>query len=296
MHLPRHIPFTVVQNELLKERDISLTIARLDQLHPHVSGNKLFKLCYFAEACLQTSHKTLLTFGGAYSNHLVATAFFCRQSGIRSIGIVRGERPAILSHTLEQCISFGMELHFISREMYRNIDGNITGLKTQFGEFTLVPEGGYDAAGAEGASLICQLLDDEKATHICTAAGTATTVAGLMKGTKNAAVIAIPAIKNMTDIPERIKFLTDSNTALPVVFGEYHFGGYAKYDQALIRFMNDFYSRYNVPLDFVYTAKMMYAVTDKIKKGYFGNGSRIVCLHTGGLQGNASLPEGSLIF
>lgn len=293
--LPDHISF----DEIKIEKDVQLLVARLDKIHPEVSGNKLFKLHYFAEECLRSSHKTMLTFGGAYSNHLAATAFLCREKGIRAIGVVRGEEPAGLSHTLHHCRDLGMELHFISREDYRQIQeaGFLQQLKNTHGDCTIVPEGGFSSQGAKGASIIMDLIQERSPTHICTAVGTATTLAGLMMKKNDAQeIIAVPVIKNMTDIEERIRLLTGRTGLYPTVFADHHFGGYAKYTETLTRFMNDFYTQYQIPLDFVYTAKMMHAITAGLKQGYFKKGSRIICLHTGGLQGNASLPAGTLIF
>ena len=296
----KNIMFDELQDISFKKKKIRLLLARLDKIHPIISGNKLFKLHYFIEDAKQSSHKTLLTFGGAYSNHLVAAAYACKESGLKSIGIVRGEEPEKVSHTLQQCITYGMQLQFISRSNYKNADdiNFIDELKLQYGHFCLVPEGGYHPLGAAGASLIMNLLKDKNATHICTATGTATTLAGLLlKSRESQQVISVPVIKNMQDIAERIYHLTNKKKQENLrIFDDYHFGGYAKKTGGLINFMNDFYKLYSIPLDFVYTAKMMYAVIDKINKSYFPQGSTIVCLHTGGLQGNLSLPTGTLIF
>jgi 1-aminocyclopropane-1-carboxylate deaminase len=301
MFLPTDtISFDKLESDFLSDKDLSIAVVRLDKIHDEVSGNKLFKLHYFVADCLQTFHKTMLTFGGAFSNHLVATAFLCKEKGIKCIGIVRGEEPEELSHTLLRCKELGMQLQFISRDAYKNIDDNeaIKDLQTTFGECTIVPEGGYSNEGAKGASLIMDIVKNEKYSHISTCVGTATTLSGLlMNNEKNAEIIAVPVIKNMTDIPDRIKQLTGNSYSNTLsIFGDYHFGGYAKYNAELIAFMNAFYSEYAIPTDFVYTAKMMFAILNKIKNGYFPKGSNIACLHTGGLQGNASLPTGTLIF
>ena len=295
------ISFDNVFNNSFKEKNISLTLARLDKIHEDVSGNKIFKLHYFIEECLVSSHKTLLTFGGAFSNHLVATAFLCKQKGVKSIGIVRGEESKILSHTLARCKDLGMNLKFISRQNYNNFDSNeedIDALKNSFGDFTMVPEGGYNATGAKGASLIMDVVKPDKFSYICTAVGTATTLAGLLlKKKMDQEIIAIPVIKNMMDITERLNYLgVAAADKIPIVFSDYHFGGYAKQTKELISFMNSFYAETQIPTDFVYTAKMMYAIYDKINSGYFADGSNILCIHTGGLQGNKSLPQGTLIF
>ena len=289
----------IINHEIINQ-NLSLTILRLDKIHEDVSGNKIFKLHYFIEECLKSSHKTLLTFGGAYSNHLVATAFLCNQKVIRSIGIVRGEEPKTLSHTLARCKKLGMELRFMSREVYQNFENNqdqISLIQEEFGDFTLVPEGGYNATGAKGASLIMDIANQQHFSHVCTSIGTATTLAGLLLRKEiGPNIIAIPVIKNMLDINERLHFLGVDTTNKLTIFSDYHFGGYAKHTKELISFMNTFYKETQIPTDFVYTAKMMYAIYDKIKSGYFKNGSSILCIHTGGLQGNKSLPAGTLIF
>ena len=157
----KNISFDKIFNHEIINQNLSLTVLRLDKIHEDVSGNKLFKLHYFLEECLASSHKTILTFGGAYSNHLVATAFLCNQKNIKSIGIVRGEEPQTLSPTLIRCKQFGMELKFVSRETYQRFDNdkqNFVELKMIYGEFTIVPEGGYHAKGAEGASLIMDII------------------------------------------------------------------------------------------------------------------------------------------
>jgi len=292
--------FDLLEAPLLAEKKVSLLVARLDKIHPVVSGNKLFKLHYFLEASLSGGNKPILTFGGAYSNHLVATAYACALAGIKCIGIVRGEKAETISHTLQHCEAYGMQLHFVSRDEYHNKETNsfFEQLRREFGEFILVPEGGYDPLGADGASLIMEWIAGKNATHVCTAVGTATTLAGLLKKrNNNETIIGVPVLKNMTDIAARLSFLgcgqESTNLAL---FNEYHFGGYAKKTQALLDFMNGLYSMHNIPTDFVYTAKMMYAVLDQVKAGYFPEGSSIVCLHTGGLQGNNSLAAGTLVF
>ena len=295
-----NISLQKIESNLLTQKKINLSILRLDKIHEHVSGNKLFKLHFYVEECLQSDHKTMLTFGGAYSNHLVATAFLCNQKNIKSIGIVRGEEPAQLSHTLHKCKALGMQLQFISREEYKNInnDAEYLSLKKMYGDCTIVSEGGYGYLGAKGASLIMDILKNENPSYVCTCVGTATTLAGLcMNKIGSEKIIAIPVIKNMMDIFTRIEALTQLSAEKDlIVFNDYHFGGYAKHNEELINFMNQFYINYNVPTDIIYTAKMMYGMMDKIANNYFEKESKIVCIHTGGLQGNYSLPTGTLVF
>jgi 1-aminocyclopropane-1-carboxylate deaminase len=282
---------------LFTKKGVSVSVLRLDTLHPIISGNKLFKLHYYLQEAI-ANKKDIITFGGAYSNHLVATAFACKEAGINCTGIVRGEQPSVLSHTLQQCITYGMQLQFLPRNEYALVsdDDSAIIINNKFNNAIIIPEGGYGANGAKGASHIIALPDSFNYTHICTAVGTATTLAGLLQSNKNAIIIGVPALRGMTDIEERI---IACNGELPPkerwhIFNGHDFGGYAKKTRELIHFMNDFWRQYNVPTDFVYTAKMFYAVMNNIEHNYFAHGSNILCIHTGGLQGNLSLPPGTL--
>ena len=294
-----NITTDILHGELMQRKNVSLSVLRLDKIHPVISGNKFFKLHYFLETIQQHPAQKVVTLGGAFSNHLVAAAYACKIKNIPCIGIVRGEKPVQLSHTLQHCTEYGMQLHFISRDEYDKKDtaGFIEQLTTQFGDCIIIPEGGYDPLGAKGAVQIMNLIDDAS-THICCAIGTATTLAGLLMNVKpQQQIIGIPVLKGMTDIAERISFLTNTvnQNQLHIEFG-YHFGGYAKKTAALINFMNDLYHQYQLPTDFVYTAKMMYSIIDLIENDFFPEGSKIVCIHTGGLQGNLSLQKGTLTF
>lgn len=282
---------------LLQQKRIRLQVLRLDEVHPIVSGNKIFKLHYYLEGI---NNNTIITFGGAYSNHLVATAFACRQKNIRSIGVVRGEKPATLSHTLQHCLEYGMQLHFVSREAYDKKEdlSFIATLKNIYGDSTIVPEGGYGVEGAAGAADIMKYVPDDT-THICCAAGTATTAAGLLlKCAQHQQIVMFPVLKGMQDIIDRTFFLTEGkfNAGQLKIQYDYHFGGYAKKTPSLIQFMNELYDEHKLPTDFVYTGKMMFGVMDLIKRDCFLPGSLICCVHTGGLQGNLSLPKNTLTF
>ena len=289
----------MLHDELFRQKELSVAVLRLDIIHPVVSGNKLFKLHYFLQEATSAENKTVLTFGGVYSNHLIATAFACQANGLKSIGIVRGEKPADLSSTLQQCIRYGMELEFISREAYNEKETIHfqNELKNKWGKCCIIPEGGYHPLGAKGAALIPALVKGGNYSHICTAAGTATTTAGLLIG-GNQKIISVPVLKGMTDIDARINFLCSGNFKKEQleIFDQYHFGGYAKKTPALIEFMNYLWKQHSLPTDFVYTAKLFFAIYDKIKNDHFPAGSSIICLHTGGLQGNNSLAAGSLLF
>lgn len=289
----------ILENELLLQKKVTLSTLRLDEIHPVVSGNKLFKLHYFLEEAGAAAHRTLLTFGGTYSNHLVATAYACRQAGINSIGIVRGEAPANFSLTLQHCISYGMQLQFVPREVYDNkqTPAFLAGLQQQYGPCTIVPEGGYHPTGAAGAALIWELIPPHTYSHICTATGTAATLAGLLLGAGNETIISVPVLKGMTDIEARVAFCGAAHKINQLkILSAYHFGGYAKKTPELLDFMNTTWQQQQLPTDFVYTAKMLFAIMDQIKNNCFSPGSRILCLHTGGLQGNLSLPANTLLF
>ncbi len=286
---------------MLLQKQVSVSVLRLDTINPVVSGNKLFKLHYFLEDCMASDHKTLLTFGGAWSNHLVATAYAGSITGIRTIGIIRGERPATLSTTLLQCLEFSMQLKFVSRSAYthKSTPEFVESLSKEVGPVTLVPEGGFDAKGARGAALIMDLITGIDHTHICTACGTATTLAGLMMGSpKNKTIIGVSVLKGDSDIEERVNALMGTGYDQPQLqmLTGYHFGGYAKKTDQLIAFMNQCWKQYQLPLDFVYTAKMFYAIMESIRLNHFLPGSKIICLHTGGLQGNRSLPVDTLLY
>jgi 1-aminocyclopropane-1-carboxylate deaminase len=294
------VHITPLNDPLFIEKKLAVEVLRLDEIHPVVSGNKLFKLYYFIEEALHSSHRCLLSFGGAYSNHLVATAYAGMVSGIRTIGIVRGERPEVLSQTLTDCLQYKMQLKFISREAYAAKEESefAVMLQGEFGAHILIPEGGYHPNGARGASLILQQANRHDYTHLFTAMGTATTLAGLLLAARpGQQVTGVNVLKGEPDTMSRIKFLTgrESYPGLQLL-NDYHFGGYAKKTDELILFMNDCFRKYSLPLDFVYTAKMMYAVMDMIRSDQFAPGSKILCIHTGGLQGNRSLPVDTLLY
>lgn len=302
--LPKNIIFnrpktTLLTDDLAAKKDVEISMLRLDEIHPAVSGNKIFKLYYFIEEAINSPHKTIITFGGAYSNHLAATAFAGKKTGLKTIGFVRGEKPKELSHTLLFCLGQGMKLEFMSRSSFKNIGEKsfLDSLKEKYGEHTLIPEGGFSLKGARGAALITQFFNKEAYTHICLAVGTATTFAGIINGAQNETeVTGFSVLKNMNDISERLNELKADPSYKFSFIHDYHFGGYAKKTNDLISFMNQFYTKHSIPLDFVYTGKMMFGVFDLIKKNHFPKDSKILCIHTGGLQGNKSLPKGALIF
>lgn len=277
----------------------TVDILRLDRIHPVISGNKWFKLKEYLNDAKQSNKKILATFGGAYSNHIVATAAAANASGLKSIGIIRGEKPTVFSHTLVDAIAFGMKLYFISREEYRNkiLPQN---LFKDFNndEIYFINEGGYGEKGVEGAKEILKLTDTSNYTHIVAAVGTGTTLAGLIEASQpHQKIIGISVLKNNFSLENEIKnLLSVENKNRFTLIHDYHFGGYAKQSKELTQFMNEWHHQTSIPSDFVYTGKLFFATNDLIEKKYFSSESRLLIIHSGGLQGNRSLPNGTLIF
>ncbi len=284
MMLFDHIPVDCdqINNEYISAAELQVYIARFDKVHPVISGNKIYKLRYFLQQAMKEK-RPVVTFGGPFSNHLSATAHACRLLNLSCTGIVNGEHHPYTA-TLAQCEHDGMHIQYVSPTAYREMKTE-TALRT-FPGAVVIPEGGYHPLGAKGAAFMVKALPELTATHICISVGTATTLAGVLSGWEKT-VIAVPAIRNMTDIPERLSYLkTTYKEEQLTVWGDYHFGGFAKSDPGLIQFMEGFRRDHSIELDRVYTAKMMFGVFDKIKKGFFAPGSIIICIHTGGLQGN----------
>ena len=282
---------------LLQNKNIKADVLRLDLIDPLISGNKWFKLKeYIADAHLKNK-STVVTFGGAFSNHILATAAYCHKAGLKSVAIVRGEKPKAMSFTLQAATSLGMDLFFVTREEYRK--KHIPGIVSEkYPDHYLVNEGGYGILGMKGAQAILDLPNQDKYTHILSAVGTGTTLAGLIEASKeNQQVIGISSLKNNPELEATInELLSPSKKNRFQLLHDFHFGGYAKYDAQLIRFMNDWFSLTSIPTDFVYTAKAFYAFNEMVNKNVFPPGSEILLVHTGGLQGNNSLKNGTLIF
>lgn len=271
-----------LHSEIFERASVELYMARFDLLHPVISGNKVYKLHFFLEQAVK-ENKSVVTFGGPYSNHLSAAAFACRKLNIPITGIVNGEGHP-LTDTLKQCIADGMHLKYISRQAYREM--KTTADEQAFPGTIIIPEGGYHILGAKGAARMAEKIANLTVTHICLPVGTATTLAGFLKA-RPSKIIAVPVIKNMIDIPYRLRYLetTWEDDQLDVWDG-YSFGGFAKMTPVLQSFMENFKKLHGIELDRVYTAKMMWGMMEKISMGYFPEGSKIVCVHTGGIQGN----------
>ena len=268
-------------------------IKREDLLHEFVSGNKFRKLKYNLLQAKAEKSPLLITFGGAYSNHIAATAYAAQSIGIPCIGIIRGEelQGAINSNpTLSFAQQHQMQFKFISRSDYRLKDTPefLAQLKGEYGDFYLVPEGGTNALAIQGCNEILT-PEDKFFDYICCAIGTGGTIAGISASAfTHQKVLGFPALKG-DFFPEVIAEL--SPKANVEVITDYHFGGYAKIAEPLVEFINEFRWEYGIALDPVYTGKMAYGVWDMMAKAYFPSGSKILLIHTGGLQGIAGMNE-----
>lgn len=284
------IPFDSFSNTKVK-----VGVLRLDTLHPVISGNKWFKLKYYLQEAKKESFDTIATFGGAFSNHIVATAFAAKEAGIKSIGIIRGEKPAILSHTLQNAISYGMQLHFVSRGDYQEK----TSLKNKFQDVFWIDEGGFGILGTKGVGDMFEQIDLQKYSHIILAVGTGTTMAGIIKKMlPHQKLYGISVMKNNIALLAQIDSLLSIEEAKKnfELLYNFHFGGYARKTQMLLDFMNETFTNVNLPLDFVYTAKAFYALHSLSKENTIPSGSTVLFIHTGGLQGNLSLAPGTLLY
>jgi 1-aminocyclopropane-1-carboxylate deaminase len=269
---------------------INLYLLRLDLIDEEISGNKWFKLKVNLEQAIKSKKKQIITFGGAYSNHIAATAKACNVFGLKSIGIIRGEN--VQNHTLNKAAVNGMEIKFVPRSLYKDEPALMQFLSNEYDleKYFIIPEGGANEAGVEGCKEIVSLINIPF-SHIALACGTGTTLAGVLHEiSSNQIALGFAALKGGSFLHEHIKKAVPKNTMANFeIIENYHFGGYAKYTPALISFIKQFEIEQLVKLDFVYTAKMMYGIYDLIQHNYFPENATIVAIHSGGLQGNSGI-------
>ena len=276
----------------LEAKNYQLFIKREDQIHPLVSGNKFRKLKYNLKEALDQKKTTLLTFGGAFSNHILATAIAGKSTGFKTIGIIRGdelgvdlEKTLTSNSTLRNASKHGMQFDFVSRETYRNKTSIefTEKLQNKYGNFYCIPEGGTNSLAVKGCEEILT-KEDSQFDYICSCVGTGGTISGIINNTKDhQKVLGFPVLKGDFLENEILKYAKkQENWELN---NDYHFGGYGKYSDELIHFINRFKSQTDIPLDPIYTGKMMFGVLDMIKRKRFPNGSKILIIHSGGLQG-----------
>ncbi|MEA1785790.1 pyridoxal-phosphate dependent enzyme [Arenibacter sp. GZD96] len=276
---------------LLEDHKVSLFIKREDRNHPVISGNKYHKLKYNIKEAENLGYSTLLTFGGAYSNHIIATACAGHEHGLRTVGVIRGEELAVKwqdNPTLVKAKAYGMVFKFVSRAQYAHKESPDfhSYLYQEFGSFYLLPEGGTNALAVKGCEEIL-VPEDADFDFICCAVGTGGTMAGIINAAKaHQHILGFPALKGDFLQKDICNFAVKKNWSLQT---KYHFGGYAKVSQELIAFINSFREGTGIPLEPIYTGKMMYGIVDLIKKKRFPSGAKILAIHSGGLQGVAGI-------
>jgi len=288
-------PIQELSDIVIKKAGVHLFIKRDDLVHPTVSGNKWRKLKYSLQQAKELGATTLLTFGGAFSNHIYATAAAGANLGFKTIGIIRGEDPGERkSPTLQFCEEHGMQLHYVSREEYklRNSSEYVDQLREKFGNPFVIPEGGTSELALKGVREMTIEVEQQlnsKPDYYAVALGTGGTSAGIL--TSGSDVLAFSSLKGgaflENDIMELIRGSKDNGQF--VLFTEYHFGGYARHTPELLDFITKFKYDHNIQLEQVYTGKMFFGLYDLMARGFFKKGSCIVAVHTGGLQG--LLPE-----
>lgn len=277
--------------KLKNSSNVSLYIKREDAIHNIISGNKYRKLKYNIEAAKSKKKTVLLTFGGAFSNHIAAVAAAGNVYGFKTIGVIRGEELASKideNTTLNYARNCGMVFKFVSRSDFRkkNDSNFIEALKMEFGNFYVIPEGGTNSLAVKGCEEIL-LEEDYNFDYVCAPVGTGGTLAGLINGSKsNQQILGFSALKGDFLQEDISKFAKQNNWEL---VNNYHFGGYAKINTDLITFINRFKTENKIQLDPIYTGKMMYGIVDMIKNNYFPEGSKILAIHTGGIQGIAGM-------
>jgi len=282
---------TEIEAPFILDRGIKLYLKRDDLLHPIISGNKWRKLKYILDHALSCDAHTLISMGGAYSNHLHALAYTGKLLGIKTVGIIRGEQPKILNPTLLDLQAWGMQLQFVSRSDYRQLreykqHDALPDLKS--GEYWL-PEGGAMTLALQGVAELVDEIDIEYDT-LCVPCGTATTLAGIVSSAeKDKTILGFSALKGASYLNDEVNNLIKNESCHNkrwFIHLNYHFGGFAKKNADLLAFIEQFETQHAVPLEPIYTAKMLYGIFDLIQQGHFSAGQKIIAVHTGGLQGN----------
>ncbi len=282
-------PIQEIESPFLTEAGVRLLVKREDLNHPGVSGNKWWKLKYNLEQASKEGQDTLLTFGGAYSNHLYAVAAAASALGMKSIGIVRGEETLPLNSTLRFVKTRGMEIHYVSRQAYREKQNAnfLHELQEKFGRFYMLPEGGTNALAVKGClEFSMQLVEETEFDTLCLPVGTGGTMAGMVAGLKqHQQAIGISVLKHGEFLNEEVKrWLTADASNWRIETG-FDFGGYAKSNRELLDFIRMTQEQHNLPLDQVYTAKTLFGIYELIRAGKIRRSSVVMMLHTGGLQG-----------
>ena len=279
-------PVQEIHDSFIEKAGVRLLIKREDLNHPLVSGNKWWKLKYNLEEAVKLGHTTLLTFGGAYSNHIYATAAAARQLELKSIGLIRGEETLPLNDVISFAIDQGMKLIYVSRGEYRSKTEKafIDELHQTFGAFYLIPEGGTNHLAVKGVTEFARTLGNDF-DYLCCAVGTGGTMAGLISGTSSQKkLIGFPVLKGGEFLQDEIENLLPNKHKNWSLNNDYHFGGYAKMNPPLMSFIENFKTNHDIQLDPVYTGKAMFGLFDLVAKNCFSKGSTLLFIHTGGVR------------
>jgi 1-aminocyclopropane-1-carboxylate deaminase/D-cysteine desulfhydrase-like pyridoxal-dependent ACC family enzyme len=290
-------PLTEIFDPLFEQKQIRFFIKREDLADEFISGNKFYKLKYNLIEAEKLGYKTLLTFGGAYSNHIHATAAAGKKYEFKTIGVIRGEEHLPLNPTLSSAQENGMIFEYIDRNSYRNKydESLIQTLKEKYGSFYLIPEGGSNHLAIKGCSEIISSIKTDF-NFVCSACGTGGTIAGLILGLDSKhfalgfSVLKSSAFLNQ-NIRNLLSYYQKENINNFQINLDYHFGGYAKTNKELNNFCIEFYERHNIRIEPIYTGKMFYGIYDLISKNFFPPQSTVVAIHTGGLQGLKGLKQ-----
>ncbi len=288
-----------INHPLCLEKNVRFAVWREDLNHPFISGNKYWKLKYNLEKAKELGKSSLLTFSGARSNHIYAFAAAGKAFGFETIGVVRGDECRELSPTLKFATECGMKIYQVSREQYRNkTDGSfLAELSEKFGDPFIIPEGGSNELAVKGCSEMIENLQFSP-DFLCSAVGTGGTLAGMIRGKKgNSQILGFSALKGGGFLKKDIEnLLGDEVLTNWEIIDQYHFGGYAKCTPELVSFINDFKEQFSIPLEPIYTAKMIWGILDLISKDFFPANSEIIAIHTGGLQGLKGFEEKGVTF
>jgi len=287
-----------IQSILSYSQSQKVDLLRLDSLHPIVSGNKFYKIRFYIAAAIENGVSKVASFGGPYSNHIVALAFTAKEAGLKSIGYIRTNADEPTTPSLAEAKHYGMELVYLGRTDFQSKKASILETSDAKSDTYFIDEGGYGSIGAKGAATIFTENDTAHYDYIVCAVGTGTMLAGCINAASpNQKIIGIPVLKNEGSIESEINaLLLDKNNQPYTLLHQFHQGGYAKTNPTMIDFMNRLWDTEKIPTDIVYTSKLLFGVEQLIQENYFEKEASILVIHSGGLQGNRSLPVGTLKF
>jgi 1-aminocyclopropane-1-carboxylate deaminase len=282
-------PVVKLQWEENDAYNISLSVKREDLIHPIISGNKWRKLKYNIKYAKEKKFVGILSFGGAFSNHLAALAFASRSNNLKAIGMVRGDVIDENNPSIQFLKQEGMRLELIDRTSYRNKSEPkfLAELKEKYKDFFIVPEGGSNALALEGVGELVAELDEEPMDYLCVSAGTSYTAIGILTHLTPSKVRKVLVFSSLKGdfLKAEIEKYKDKIKVDWELITDYHFGGYARIDEALVSFINKFRTATEIPLDPIYNGKMFFGIKDMIQSGKIEKGSSVMAIHTGGLQG-----------